>query len=67
MSAQRSVSRRHAKRFVYHITDKWVKKMGKGNEVYINLLQRIPYLEERGCSGLQPWYGDKSEETYTEL
>lgn len=67
MSAHRSVRRRHARRLVYHITNKWGEKIGKGNEVYINLLQGIPYLEECGRSGLQPWYWDKTEETYTKL
>ena len=43
------------------------KKKGKGNKVHIDLLQGIPYLEECGRSGLQPWYWDKPEETYAEL
>ena len=43
------------------------RKRGKGKEIHINLLQGIPYLEECGCSRLQPWYRDKPEETYTDL
>lgn len=41
--------------------------MGEGREAYVNLLQGIPYLEERTPSGLQPRYWDETEEIDTDL